>query len=452
MCFTEFIGYTCGHTATDVLRVCPLTTRYNTNPICTHHGRRPVLAQAMCPSCQRILHGRAVLILEWEHHWMHERGVCGCPVVFPDLVRPRIVGRGQPYYASPSEPDSDDTKIVAKRRGKGRRGKSSGKWGRKNTKKDQANHGRITAGTAPGEEEDKSTPGSSKKAHERAEPGGVSVQISSFFAVEWVAEHRRLHNEGACHCPADFSFYQTPDTYESDALSAKDNPVVPGRNGSNEWYDYTGLGVQVSSSGPQVHQGHDASQQGTSSDTQLQVYQPSILAPQGAQVRDGQPARSPGAIYQVDPAHSMNPLYNYVCTEGGEFNQTVDIQPVEYPKPDNAPLPLVGLPIGAGPEGPPALCHVGAFEDCVLRRPRVPASRVYTSEGVVAMLLVEANDTRATRLARLLRKSASIGCIAEVEAAERGRHPAGERPGWDNGNAWSEADECQRWDPLVADE
>ncbi|KAL1865514.1 hypothetical protein Daus18300_007159 [Diaporthe australafricana] len=93
MCFSEFIGYTCGHSSPEVLRPCPMTTQFYTNPLCTQHARRPILAPEMCPACQRVIHGRAVLITEWEHRWMHERGACGCEVQFPDLIRPRVVGR-----------------------------------------------------------------------------------------------------------------------------------------------------------------------------------------------------------------------------------------------------------------------------------------------------------------------------------------------------------------------
>ncbi|KAJ2904796.1 hypothetical protein MKZ38_007152 [Zalerion maritima] len=46
----------------------------------------------MCPLCERHLYNREVLALENEHHWMHQRGVCGCEVVFPNGLGGRVIG------------------------------------------------------------------------------------------------------------------------------------------------------------------------------------------------------------------------------------------------------------------------------------------------------------------------------------------------------------------------
>jgi hypothetical protein len=89
MCFQEYIGYACGHATIKILRPCPLTTHLHTNPICSNAAERPTQVNSMCPSCARILHVRWVEIITLEHQWMHERGVCGCPVVFPALQEPR---------------------------------------------------------------------------------------------------------------------------------------------------------------------------------------------------------------------------------------------------------------------------------------------------------------------------------------------------------------------------
>jgi hypothetical protein len=84
------------------------------------------------------------------------------------------------------------------------------------------------------------------------------------------------------------------------------------------------------------------------------------------------PQRSPGAIYEVDPTKSTNRLYNYACNEGASMARLADFQSVEFPRAEGY-LPLVGLPIGAGPEGAPGLSHVGGFEDCVLHTRRLIA-------------------------------------------------------------------------------
>lgn len=246
MCFSEFVGYTCGHTSPEVLRPCPMTTQSHTNPVCSSHGRRPILVAEMCPACQRILHGRAVMIIEWEHHWMHERGVCGCPVVFPDLIRPRVMGRGQPFE------DADQLESAAKER------ESNGKGRNKSNRKTQTPHSLISSQnhsqahtaahttraapttthppvshptTLPKKPDTSNTFRPKKNQTGRQETSrindlketkpvaGVPVQISSFYGAEWVDEHRNLHNAGSCKCEGDFSFYKTPETYRNSSSS-----------------------------------------------------------------------------------------------------------------------------------------------------------------------------------------------------------------------------------------
>lgn len=164
---------------------------------------------------------------------MHERGVCGCPVVFPDLIRPRVMGR------SPFE-TADQRSSVAK--GKGYRGKSRNKRSGKiqiaqylvsaythsrahtpaptathspvppptsHPKKATANNAsRLKKSQTPSQEESRSN--NLKEAKPAAE---ISVQVPSFYGAEWVDEHRQLHNAGSCKCEGDFSFYKSPEVY-----------------------------------------------------------------------------------------------------------------------------------------------------------------------------------------------------------------------------------------------
>lgn len=548
MCFTEFIGYTCGHSSVDVLRPCPMTTRFHTNPLCTNHGRRPVLAEGMCPACQRILHGRAVMILEWEHHWMHERGVCGCDVVFPDLIRPRDVNSGQPSASQQSDSSqSHESKEAAK--GKSKKRKARG-WGRSKNKeaspKDEggkngagllkkvvADPRNTSSGTAPPVEQqsNKAPCGSQGMSHDDSKASGVSVQIPSFYGVEWVEAHRQLHNSGSCKCKGDFSFYQTPESYMASTYSenageqavhpAQSHPLGGGQgyeqsSGSgymNQYHNYSVLCVQDTYTSQELYLGGWG--QGPSSQVrpheylawyhdnqpgnqyQSQHYVSGFLYPhksssfsnhlqqtahnsQGIQTwafphnqlvclplfshlhpkhphllvlplqhnanppvqqhhpssntaGAGLPVRAAGAIHHIDPTRSTNPLYNYACTEGANGTRLLDLQPVDYCKPADAPLPLVGLPIGAGPEGASLFSHVGPFRDCVLSLRGRRAS-----EAVVAALLDEAaDDTRETRLGRLQRNSKSVACLAELR---RERNPEGERYGWRIGSAGSEVD------------
>ncbi|KAI1399648.1 hypothetical protein F4819DRAFT_464310, partial [Hypoxylon fuscum] len=120
MCFTEHIGYTCGHSSVPVKRACPLTTEFHGNQCCSNSATRPILALTFCPPCARIVHGRWVNIIQFEHRFMHERGACGCEVVFPNLQHPRVVsheasaGDAAPDAGTPGEARSS---VVASQRG-----------------------------------------------------------------------------------------------------------------------------------------------------------------------------------------------------------------------------------------------------------------------------------------------------------------------------------------------
>lgn len=123
------------------------------------------------------------------------------------------------------------------------------------------------------------------------------------------------------------------------------------------------------------------------------------------------------------------------------MGRCVDMQNLEYIKPKDAPPPLVGLPIGAGPEAPDYMEHIGSFGDCQLNQsnkarmsqqkaPRGPQEATQPWETiqlqqtvqpdqadsningeVVVGLLESANDSPSSRLLRLThRKSASSAC------------------------------------------
>lgn len=120
---------------------------------------------------------------------------------------------------------------------------------------------------------------------------------------------------------------------------------------------------------------------------------------------------------------------------GGRTGRCVDVQNLDYIRAKDAPPPLVGLPIGAGPEAPEYLGHTGSFEDCVLRhsnkgkqsqqatqaqgtygsqqapRPQQGDQSGQTSDNIhrqtIGGLLAVANDTRETRLLRLTHKKSA---------------------------------------------
>ncbi|KKY34109.1 hypothetical protein UCDDA912_g05917 [Diaporthe ampelina] len=108
-----------------------------------------------------------------------------------------------------------------------------------------------------------------------------------------------------------------------------------------------------------------------------------------------------GAIYEVDPTKSTNKLYNLACNEGANMAALADFQSVEFPRAEGT-LPLVGLPIGAGPEGAPGLSHVGSFEDCVLHTRNLIACM---GDGPTCLLAA---------------KSKSFCCLHALKAGEEG--------------------------------
>lgn len=240
----------------------------------------------------------------------------------------------------------------------------------------------------------------------------VAVRIPSLYGAEWVDEHRQLHKDGSCKCAGDFSFYQTPEPDQCVPSSSAPIENFPGQaiqtkaigqthqaqshgksqNSSASHYltpqnlFHLGQSYHETShnfeSPPLLphHQGDTMAQQSPFREaSQLQLSTPSKsqtadrattpkpppLVVSSSYPHVHAPQRSPGAIYEVDPTKSTNRLYNLACNEGANMAAVADFQSVEFPRAEGI-LPLVGLPIGAGPEGAPGLCHVRRFEDCIL--------------------------------------------------------------------------------------
>ncbi|CAK7205915.1 hypothetical protein SEUCBS139899_008695 [Sporothrix eucalyptigena] len=180
MCFIEFVGYTCGHTSLPVLRACPLTTASHTYPTCPRRGDKAFFAGEMCSACQRIIHSRATQIEEYEHRFMHERGVCGCETVFPYLIRPRVIGS------------------------------CGGGGGVEGFGYEDHEHAVELEGSGPNDASPNSVqlPPLLCEAMDDVGRAVVSVRLPSLYAAEWVADHRARHDEGLCRCNVDFRTYQ----------------------------------------------------------------------------------------------------------------------------------------------------------------------------------------------------------------------------------------------------
>lgn len=191
MCFQEYIAYQCGHRSLSVVRPCPLTTTGHNFPVCAIQPTKQYFAETMCAACERQLHSRWVLIREWEHRWLHERGACGCDVYFPGLLTtPRVIG---------DSVTSDATTPVA-----------SSTF----AADDQESYRNTSTPTATGSnagytESSQHGVGSHVPAiySEAVTSSGehrVTIRLPSLYAAEWLADHRALHAAGKCSCNADF--------------------------------------------------------------------------------------------------------------------------------------------------------------------------------------------------------------------------------------------------------
>jgi hypothetical protein len=172
MCFLEYIAYTCGHCSPGVVRPCPLTTARHTNQACALQAQRQFPSPGMCPVCERIVHSRSVISLEWEHRFMHERGLCGCEVVFPGLAGPRNAG------ALNHVADAEFRAEVEDRQGDGREGLRGGAEGGTTR---ELSGGSVAR--APPLYQAKGRPGEDLR---------INVRIPSRYSVEWLDDHRQL--------------------------------------------------------------------------------------------------------------------------------------------------------------------------------------------------------------------------------------------------------------------
>lgn len=207
MCFIEFVGYTCGHTSLPVLRPCPLTTASHTFPTCTRRGDKTFFAGEMCCACQKIIHSRATQIEEYEHRFMHERGVCGCETVFPYLIRPRVIGS--------CDGGIEEQGVTGCKDGHGHGGHDE--------------HGESDVWTGSRQDNTETTEIQLPPLLcEATDPGGrpvVSVRLPSLYAAEWVVDHRARHDAGLCHCRVDFRTYQKA-TRDTEAAAQAEADVV----------------------------------------------------------------------------------------------------------------------------------------------------------------------------------------------------------------------------------
>ncbi|KAI0114005.1 hypothetical protein GGR51DRAFT_578255 [Nemania sp. FL0031] len=343
MCFTEYLGYTCGHCSVAVNRPCPMTTHLFNNPCCPKPANRPYLAGTMCYPCSRIIHGRKIDIAEYEHRWMHERGACGCEVQFPAMQEPKLVQRT--WHGDRNDNGAYTSAPTA------RAGPSTSYAG-----PSTACAGPSTAYAGPSNQQAPPMPcrgqGTGVPLFEEARVGGnveVAVRLSSLYAAEWTEDHAKLHESGQCQCPVSFERYKPIDINEYE-----DENNHPGKGKGKEKAKEPAHNPQDHLSG-RTAAGHPA-----------------------RYVMDGPQESLLDEI--LGPIHPQAPAYD----EHPADIQTMYFQPTGAPiagtpiawgpTPESSGLPTIvefthpetthgGFPIGAGPEGE---SHAGDFDNCSL--------------------------------------------------------------------------------------
>ncbi len=209
MCYKEFIAYQCGHRSVGVVRPCPLTTSGHNYPVCGLAPDKPHYAETMCAACERQLHSRWVLIREWEHRWLHERGVCGCEVAFPGLLyTPRVIGDTAAAEDTRSSSGLEKDALLA--------AEDKKLTPRATTPVESSHQGPPK--TSQGELEKLTTiacasgdvrvPALFTEAVTQTGEHRVSVRLPGLYAAEWQADHRALHDAGKCSCPTTFAPFQ----------------------------------------------------------------------------------------------------------------------------------------------------------------------------------------------------------------------------------------------------
>ncbi|KAI1775603.1 hypothetical protein F4818DRAFT_457820 [Hypoxylon cercidicola] len=397
MCFTEYLGYTCGHASSSVKRLCPLTTQLYNNPCCAHNAVRPFLSPTFCPACARILHGRWVNILECEHRFMHERGACGCSAKFPHLQQPRVVSHymddtdsiGSDHHHHQHDHASEaSTQIMAQQsdlsgsampfvpsHGHAYGGTQYAPWDQGSVSFDGDGSSFERPGSAKGKgkqrrdrkarQQEQERRGSTTTAHlaplfeERKDTDTkkpvVAVRMMSLYGAEWLQDHAPLHVDGRCSCPVRFQTYESPLMPVADEAGPGADLSYSHINTLAE-YDQQYLAHQAGGAAQGEHAEGGA---GSSSQQQKQQQGQNPLASTVPHVTTtpGHPARwacSPEERNDDDGAGAAT-------TSSTPFaNHPVDMQTAWY---DQSETPLAGLPIGAGPEGD---SHMPPFEECQL--------------------------------------------------------------------------------------
>lgn len=417
MCYIEYIGYDCGHTSVAVLRVCPLTTQLPTNPVCPRSAHRPTPGSGVCPACARVLHTRWVDLVMFEHQWMHERGTCACPVRFPQLQQPRAIGGPEPAAVvdgqqqqqkdpSGGPPDfagaSSDAALraISTRMAEAVRARSSSS-NNSIAAREETVRADDTAGEAPPPLKGPATTSSWNgiaPLWEVDESAEVRVRLSSQYAAEWVLDHGQRHRDGSCACPVRFEQYTphrvTEDDVAADAVQQQQQQHDKKAHNTNSKPKTTTRGRRARNRGRFKRKTSEAAAAATAA-VPAPVHDAagppvSHLMRETLRLSDVlawnvlEKSDSPDRLWSAWPTRpedygfkTIDEAENALTGEGPVVPKLAHLSDKPF-----APAffhqgepPIVGWPIGAGPEGGVENSHSPAWHMCDLSRPRLRRSR-----------------------------------------------------------------------------
>ncbi|KAI0125665.1 hypothetical protein BJ170DRAFT_596901 [Xylariales sp. AK1849] len=391
MCFREYVGYACGHSTIHILRPCPLTTHLHTNPVCPEPAERATHVNTMCPSCARILHTRWVEIVTLEHQWMHERGACGCPVQFPALQEPRATGGGVRGGGGVDEEGKQVEEI-------GLIGKSSNHISRSHGHTKTEGKAKATAQKPHALAWNNTLSPIVEIAEENGESTKVAVRLSSQYGAEWIPDHAKLHASGSCKCAVKFDTYKPhPITIDDVTPEAMATPIEALRNQSFRRSDL--MIWRMNEENPDCPP--------VAWPLKLEAYGFKCVADAETFLADEEAARAEAPASQWASASGPGPVFDsnyqgsvgYTPTSYGEgftasqASISVHQRPSNMKQSDSSEsivavpgnptyrqqnCPLIGWPIGAGPEGGMENSHSPAWNACGLSRPKLKKSRSCT--------------------------------------------------------------------------
>ncbi|ORY57475.1 uncharacterized protein BCR38DRAFT_413872 [Pseudomassariella vexata] len=410
MCFVEYISYYCGHSTVPVHRICPMTTHKHSNPVCPNPVQRPTEVSFMCPACTRILHGRWVEIIMYEHRWMHERGTCGCPVQFPGLQQPRMVGKdvGNP---STHEINRDNLKLQQKRQPQIVVSDVTNGTSQEANKGGLQNFGSISMLTTSGDGT-RYSPAEGKKpapqphviswgslppilevkedASDTYKPQ-INMRLASQYGIEWMPDHYELHESGKCHCPVRFETYQPHDLPEAFELSKMEDQADSDTGAPSIQMPQTVIPKEkVRYMDVVIWTVNENTPEG-----ERKIPWPQ--RPEDYGFRSVAEARVCLGMQlgRQDPINSL-PVYGG-SSRGGDIPAAVDDAvresiewDIEIAGGDLRPHgltsvrlsqhgdPIVGWPIGAGPEGGIENSHASSWYSCGISRPKLRRSKSWT--------------------------------------------------------------------------